>query len=183
MTTLSKLPLAAPLLVRDGRDVLAIGFDDLVKYHGRTSIGGVALAYRMMQAAFAALSPGVPPDRRAISILTAFPGPGAADSFEMVTRCRSENRYRVDTALDAPGAAAAATGRFFFQFAAPGGDVAFGVRDGVVPAEFVDLVRKNTARPLEGHERARLDELKRLLAEQVLSLTDEALFARLLTID
>jgi hypothetical protein len=174
--------MAAPLLVRDGRDVLAIGFDDLVKYHGRNSIGGVALAYRLMQAAFAALSPAEPPERRAISILTAFPGAGAADAFEMVTRCRSDNRYRVDTALEAPGAAAAASGRFFFQFSAPTAAVALGVRDGVVPAEFIELVRRNSARPLEASERARLDELKLLLAEQVLSLADEALFARLPTV-
>lgn len=181
MTTLSRLPLTAPLLVRDRRDVLAIDFDDLVKYHGRASIGGVALAYRLMQAAFAALSPDTPPDRRAITILTAFPGLGAADAFEMVTRCRSENRYRVDTALDAPGAAAAATGRFFFQFTTPTGAIALGVREGVIPAEFIDLVRKNTALPLEGRDRARLEELKLLLAEQVLSLPEEALFAKLPT--
>lgn len=101
----------SPLKVRDGADTLNISFDDLLKYHGLGSIGGVAIAFRVMAAALVRLGTE-PVDRRSIAVLTAFPGPGAADAFEMATRARSEGRYRVDTDLPAPDAARAAKGRY-----------------------------------------------------------------------
>jgi hypothetical protein len=185
MTTLSPLPLTAPLLVRDGRDVLAIGFDDVVKYHGRATMGALAVAYRVMHVAFAALSPGAPVERRAVSVLTAFPVDGAADAFEMVTRCRSDGRYQVDTKIDAACARLAPAGRLFFQFSTPDNAVAFGVPEELVAEEHVDmfhanhLVRKYTQTGLEGAHGVRLEEIKLTFANKVFTLPDEQLFVSL----
>lgn len=170
MTTATNFTPHPPLIVRDGPDTLHISFDDLLKYHGRGSIGGVAIAFRVMAAALGRLSSGAPLDRRSISILTAFPGPGAADAFEMVTRCRSEDRYRVDTQLEAPGAAPAAKGRYFFQFSTPHAVCAIGLRDGVVFEEFTELLQHGAVNPLDAVQSARLAELKIKLAGHVLSL-------------
>lgn len=167
------------LAVLDGADTLYIEFNDLLKYHGLGSIGGVAIAFRLMAAAFAKLSPEAPIDRRSISILTAFSGPGAADAFEMVTRARSGNRYRVDTELDAPNAAAAAKGRYFFQFTTPQAACALGLREGVVFPEFIALVRQSVRGPLNAVATARLKELKFMLAAHVLALPEAELLTRI----
>lgn len=166
-----------PLSVK-GPDTLTISFDDLLKYHGRSSIGGVAIAFRIMQAALERLAPR-PIERRSISIVTAFPGPGAADAFEMVTRARSDGRYAVDTELAVAGAAPAARGRYFFQFSAPEARCAFGLRAGVVFPEFIDLLKRGATTPLDGAEQLRLAELKVLLAERVLGLDRSELLVEL----
>lgn len=164
-----------PLAVLDGTDLLHIGFEDLLKYHGLGSIGGVAIAFRVMAAALARLSPDGALERRSVSILTAFGGPGAADAFEMVTRGRSENRYRVEVELDAAEAAPAARGRYFFQFSTPAAVCALGLHEGVVFPEFMQLVQQSARSPLQAPQAARLKELKFLLAQRVLALPEEKL--------
>jgi hypothetical protein len=51
------------IVVLDQDESIAISFDDLLKYHGRSSITGVAHAFKAMERAFPLLSPGEPPDR------------------------------------------------------------------------------------------------------------------------
>jgi hypothetical protein len=134
------------LAVLDGPDLLQIGFDDLLKYHGMGSIGGVAIAFRAMHAALARLSPGgAPIERRSVSVLSAFAGPGAIDAFEMVLRVRTEGRLRIDTDMVASDAAAAPRGFFFFQFETPQAACALGLREGVVAPGFNALARRALA--------------------------------------
>lgn len=98
-----------------------VGFDDVVKYHGRSSIGGVALGFKAMERAWPLLDGGRPPERYDIEIETAFRGPGARDAFEMVTRAVTGDRYRADDDLPGSGVAPEAPeGRFFFRFGTGG---------------------------------------------------------------
>ena len=39
------------VMVVDAGTVLTIGYEDCIRYHGRTSIGGVALGFRLLQRA------------------------------------------------------------------------------------------------------------------------------------
>ena len=68
---------------------ITFSFDDMLKYHGPGSPGGVAVAFKALQRAFEVLSPGEPPARRSIVVRTPFRGPGARDGFEAVTRAVS----------------------------------------------------------------------------------------------
>src|SRR4051812_18847816 len=77
-------------------------FDDMMRFHGGDSPGGVAMAFKVMQRAFAGPPPAGPPQRRSISVRTAFRGPGARDGFEAVTRAVSDGRYIVDRSLVRP---------------------------------------------------------------------------------
>ena len=43
---------------------ITFSFDDMLKYHGPGSPGGVAVAFKVLQRAFEVLSPGEPPARR-----------------------------------------------------------------------------------------------------------------------
>lgn len=140
-------------------------FDDMMRYHGPGSPGGVANAFKVLQRAFAVLSPDEPPPRRSIVVRTAFRGPGARDGVEAVTRAVSDGRYTVDRTLARPD-----RGRlvedFVFQVSIDDRAVTLLLRDGFVTDEFIDLARKDDRTPAEEQ---RLDTLKLQLAERVMS--------------
>ena len=93
-------------------------------------------------AALPLLSDKTPLERREISLVTAFGGPGGRDAFEMVTRCVTDGRLHVDKnlpeaadALESPG------GRYYFRFTYRGRSVEITIRPGHVRDE---LDRKST---------------------------------------
>jgi hypothetical protein len=86
--------------VAEGGRVSADGWEDLLKYHGVGSPGGVAIAFKALERALQLLDPQAPCERREIVIATAFGGPGARDAFEMVTRAVTGDRFRVDPELE-----------------------------------------------------------------------------------
>jgi hypothetical protein len=143
---------------------IAFSFDDLLRYHGPGSPGGVAVAFKALQRAFAVLSPDQPPPRRSVVVRTAFRGPGARDGFEAVTRAVTDGRYLVDRTLLRTD-----RGRlledFVFEVGVGERAVTLLLRDGFVTDEFIDLAR--TGHPTAQQER-RLDELKTQLARHVM---------------
>jgi hypothetical protein len=153
------------LTVEERGRTIAFTFDDLMRYHGPHSPGGVAIAFKAMQRAFAALSPDGPPPRRAVMVRTAFRGPGARDGFEAVTRAVTEDRYVVDRSL-----VRSDRGRlledFVFEVTIGNRTVTLLLRDGFVTDEFIDLAR---AEHRTAAQENRLDELKTQLAQKVMA--------------
>ena len=143
---------------------IAYSFDDMMKYHGPGSPGGVAVAFKVLQRALALLSPEGPPVRRNIAVRTAFGGPGARDGFEMVTRAVCGERFTHDPDLARPERGREIE-RFVFQVSLGDRAVTLLLREGFVMAEFVDLARKDG---LSDDEKARLEVLKAELAERVM---------------
>jgi hypothetical protein len=143
---------------------IAFSFDDLMRYHGPGSPGGVAVAFKALQRAFAVLSPERPPPRRSVVVRTAFRGPGARDGVEAVTRAVSDGRYTVDRALVRPD-----RGRlledFVFEVGIGGRPVSLLLRDGFVTDDFLDLARTDHRTP---QQESRLDQLKAQLAQHVM---------------
>jgi hypothetical protein len=152
------------LVVRERGQTLAFGFEDLMRYHGGGSPGGVAHAYKVLERALPLLDADGPPERREIAVRTAFGGPGARDAFEMVTRAVTGGRYVVDPALARP-ARGRALERFVFELAYRGRTVTLAVRDGYVTDEFIDLARREGR---SADEEGRLDVLKAEMAERVM---------------
>ena len=74
----------------------SFSFEDMLNYHGVGYPGGVAHAFQVMRRAFPLLDDGKLLERREIELVTAFPGPGGRDAFELVTRCVSDGRIHVD---------------------------------------------------------------------------------------
>jgi hypothetical protein len=157
--------MAEMIEVQERAQTITFSFDDLMRYHGPGSPGGVAVAFKALQRAFAVLSPDRAPLRRSIVVRTAFRGPGARDGVEAVTRAVSDDRYLVDRSLIRP-----ARGRlledFVFEVGIDGKTVTLLLRDGFVTAEFVDLARTEHRTP---QQEQRLDELKTQLAHHVMS--------------
>jgi hypothetical protein len=160
------------LTVEERGRTITFTFDDMMRYHGPHSPAGVAMAFKVMQRAFAALSLDRPPERRSINVRTAFRGPGARDGFEAVTRAVSDGRYVVDRTL-----VRADRGRlledFVFVVEVGGRTATLLLRDGFVTDEFIDLARAEQR--IEAQER-RLDELKAQLVRRVMSAPAADLF-------
>ena len=147
------------LVVRDRGVTLEFSFEDLMRYHGPRSPGGVAHAYKVMERAFAQLDDV--PERREVSVRTAFGGPGARDAFELVLRAVTGDRYVVDSSLARPE-----LGRDRERFVFDVGGVTLVLRDGFVVPEFIDLAR---AEHRSQSDEARLEVLKREMADRVMA--------------
>jgi hypothetical protein len=155
------------LEILDHGDLITFTFEDLLKYHGRGAIGGVAHGFKVMERALPLLADGEPPEREGIVIDSAFGGAGARDAFEMVTRTVTGGRFRFDPDL-APDAPDSPIGRYFFRFTYRDGPaVDLTLRPGLVSDEFVDLARRGASNP---EEEAKLERMKQDMADRLMAL-------------
>jgi hypothetical protein len=155
--------MADTIAVRERGRTLQYSFEDLLLYHGPGSPGGVAHGFKVLERAIAALDLDEPPQRREITVRTAFGGPGARDAVEMVTRAVTEDRYEVDASLARPELGRERE-RFVFEVGYGGRTVTLVLRDGYVSPEFIDLARTPER---SAEQEARLDVLKAEMAERV----------------
>jgi len=161
------------LVVLDQGESIAITFEDLLKYHGRSSIAGVAHAFKAMERSFPLLSPDGPPERYDLTVESGFPGGGARDAFEMVTRAVTGDRYRLASMPAGTDAPAAPGGHFFFRLGYRGKAVDLVARPGLVPAEFLQLACRDAPTPAEA---VRAQQLKEEMAERLLSLPADEVY-------
>ena len=161
------------LTVLDQGQAISLSFEDLVKYHGRSSIAGLAQAFKAMERAFQLLCPDGPPERDDLTVESGFPGGGARDGFEMVTRAVTGDRYQLASEPPSVEAPEAPGGRFFFRLGYRGTVVELVLRADLVPDDFLDVACRDTPTPAEA-ERAR--ELKEAMAERILGLPAAEVF-------
>jgi hypothetical protein len=137
----------------------------MMRYHGPGSPGGVAHAFKVLERAMPLLDPDGTPQRREITVRTAFGGPGARDGFELVTRAVTEDRYVIDPGLERPERGRALA-RFVFRLGYRDRAVTLIVREGYVTDEFIDLARTSNRDPAQED---RLTALKQEMADRVMS--------------
>ena len=157
--------VADTICVEERGRIIEFTFDDLLRYAGPHSPAGVANAFKVLQRAFALLSPDEPPPRRSVVVRTAFRGPGARDGVEAVTRAVSDGRYAVDASV-----ARTDLGRlretFVFEVRIGDRSVTLALRDGFVTEEFIDLAQTDGR---TSAEESRLDDLKAQLAQRIMT--------------
>jgi len=156
---------ARTLAVLDQGREIAFSFEDMIKYHGPGSPGGVAHAFKVLERALPLIEPDRPPERREIAVRTAFGGPGARDGFELVTRAVTEGRYLVDVSLARPERGLALE-RFVFALAYRERAVTLICREGWVSDEFIALARTQER---SGEQERRLSQLKLEMADRVMA--------------
>lgn len=166
--------MTSPYLeVLDHGDSLHISFDDVVRYSGRSSIGGVAHGFKVMERAFPLLDGGTAPDREDITIESAFGGGGARDAFEMVTRAVTGGRFRYDPDF-APDGPPSPMGQYVFRFShRSGAAVQLTLRPGLVLDEFIDLAKRGAASTAQEE---RLAFLKQDMCDRLMSLPAEEVY-------
>ena len=161
------------LVVLDNGESISISFDDLLKYHGRSSIAGVAHAFKAMERAFPLLSPGRAPERYDITVESGFPGGGARDAFEMVTRAVTGDRYRLRSEPVGAEVPEAPGGHFCFRLGYRQAVVDLVLRAGLVPEDFLQVACRENPTP---EEAARAHQLKEEMAAQLLDLPADAVY-------
>lgn len=173
--------MADVIKVQDRDNVLEISYEDMIKYHGRLNIGGVALAYKALELGFKLLLPqGEVPQRRKICFNSAL-GPtatGVVDAVEMATRALTRNCLGTDIGLgrDAQAPQNPDGGKFYFEVDYAGKKVGLAVKKGLIPQEFTDLLGILETRPLTGDEMNRLQEVKEKIAAAVMAKPAADLF-------
>ena len=163
---------AAIEVIERGRPI-AFSFDDMLRYHGGGSPGGVAHAFKVLERALPLLDPDGPCERREIVVETAFGGPGARDAFELVTRAVTGGRYRIDESLARPERGRTLE-RFVFRLSYRDRSVTLELRDGFVTEEFIDLARTDERTP---EQEQRLDTLKQEMADRVMARPADEVYA------
>ena len=163
----------AVLEVLDHGELISFSFDDLLKYHGTSSIGGVAHGFKVLERGLPILGEGQPPERYDIVVETAFPGPGARDAFEMVTRAVTGERYRAAPELAEVDAPIAPQGRYFFRLGYRGRTVELKLRDGLASDELVQLAQLDSHTPAQDE---RFTWLKHDMATRLMELPAEEVY-------
>ena len=148
---------------------VAFSFDEMLRYSGPGSPGGVALGFKMMELAFGILAPDGLVERREVVVHTAFRGPGARDACELVTRGLTDGRYVVDPALERPERGHALR-TFAFSAGYRERTASLVLREGFVTDEFVRLAQSSE---LNDEEERQFVAMKQSLAD-VLMATDAA---------
>jgi hypothetical protein len=170
--------MSSQLAVRDQGHLLVFSFEDLLKYHGRGAVGGVAHGFKVLERGLPLLAGGTPPERADVSIESAFGGAGARDAFEMVTRAVTRDRFVYDPGM-APEAPASPMGQYFFRFTHRRGTVVeLTLRSGLVLDEFIDLARRGPATPAEEEYLARM---KQDMADRLMALSAVEVYEARLT--
>ncbi len=168
------------LRIQDGNDVLVITYEDMLKYHGRQFIGGVALAYKLLELAFRELVPVEVPVRDKITVTLGVYGPGIIDGIEMVTRVMRRNALRVNPQLAAdklaPDAADGQGGKYYFEIAYDKDTLVITLKPGLLPDEFIRLAYKTHDGTITDGEQLRLQHLKEEIAQFLLMQKPEDVF-------
>jgi hypothetical protein len=165
------VPHAPLVLLSDGREV-SFSYDEMLKYHGGGSPGGVAHAFKVLERALPLLASDGRPERREIVIDTAFGGPGARDAFEFATRAVTQERFVLDPSL-ARSELGRARERFVFRLRHHERAVTLILREGFVTDAFIDLTRR-TDRTAE--DERTLTQMKNEMASRVMSAAAPAVY-------
>ncbi len=163
---------SGPIVVLDSGREVSFSFEEMLNYHGGSSPGGVAHAFKVLERSLPLLDPRRRVERRTIVIETAFGGPGARDAFELVTRAVSEERFVVNPALARSGYGRARE-RFVFRLGYGDRSVTLTLRQGFVTEEFIDLTRREER---SADQEQRLTRMKADMAARVMAAAPEDVY-------
>lgn len=144
---------------------VAFSFQEMLRYSGPGSPGGVALGFKVMERAFPLLEPEGLVERREVVVDTAFRGPGARDACELVTRALTEGRYVVDAALERPERGHTLR-TFCFRVSYRDRTATLVLREGYVTDEFVRLAQSPDLSDEEEHH---FTKMKHALADRLMA--------------
>lgn len=159
------------LFIQDIDGSIEITFDDVKKFHGTRSLCGLTVGFTVLRAAWASLSDGKPLDRNDISVATAFPGPGARDAVEMVTRAVTRGAFKVVSDKQPNDQIAeAAKGAYWYRIKANSRAIELGLKQGILPDDFLRLRRKILAGDTTASEESAFRALQFELSNRLLSM-------------
>lgn len=159
------------LIVADSGQPIAFTLQDAFNYHGYDAVGGVVFGFRLLQRTIALLTKdGELLERRELALFTAFPGMGAKDGFELVSRMVSEGRFTLDVDYIHPAAQRGIAGSFYFKFSYRGKNVELAPAIGQPPESFLAMGRASKRAGATEEIQRRWTDSKYQLANALLTL-------------
>ena len=163
------------LILCDDAGELAVTYEEMLKYHGRDFHGGVALAFKMLQLAFARLLGKQVPHRNKLRLVVGFNPPGVIDGLEYATRALTRQRLVLDP--DPPQGPPSVFGRYYFEVHYEGRAVCLWLKPDILPEAFTPLARKALAGLATAQERAQWQDYKQALGPAIMAMAAETLLA------
>jgi hypothetical protein len=174
--------------------LLRADYDDISAYHGGRYPAGTALGHKALQFAHSLLFLSLPLSSSPISkggnfnggnfvrgkcsVETPFAGKGFEDALEMVLRCTSLNRYKLDLDMPVPQGTVPAPvrGKFFYRFSQGDGCAELAVKPGLVPEEFYKISEDLHFKRVPPEAEAQALELRRKIEAALLALDPADIF-------
>mgnify|MGYP003378612594 CR=1 FL=1 len=139
--------------VKDHDDIITITYEDLLKYHGKQMLGGVALAFQII------------------------------DAVEMVMRVKTHQKLELDTAYaeDKCGQVAPNGGRYYFEIGYKQKNIKLYLKEGIIPQEFITYSKlaqqcKEKQIAMQKEDQQKLLALRKELAKSIIEAKSEELF-------
>lgn len=156
------------------QDTVAISFEQMLRYHGGAHPGGVAVAFKVLEAAFPLVSHGEMPERDRIQLVVGVDGPGVVDGLECATRAFSRQRAIIERG--ARKGQAVCGEHFYFEVRHKGATVSLWLKEGTLTSEFLALAHKTSGGLASEAEVARFDVLRHEMADRVIAAPPAELF-------
>ncbi len=172
------------ICVKDHDDIITITYEDLLKYHGKQMLGGVALAFQIMSMTFPMLCDDVP-QRGHFRFYSGIGqnGQGIIDAVEMVMRVKTHQKLELDTAYaeDKCGQVAPNGGRYYFEIGYKQKNIKLYLKEGIIPQEFITYSKlaqqcKEKQIAMQKEDQQTLLALRKELAKSIIEAKSEELF-------
>ena len=155
------------LKVRDSIGEITVTFEEMRKYHGKDFLGGVALAFKVLELAFRELLEDKVPQRGKIRLVLGFNPPGVIDGFEYVTRAISQHRTIIDPNIGK--GPVSVFGNYYFEVHYDNNKITMWLKDGLLPDNFLELAGKSLAGIATEDEMIQWKNYKRELGEIIMN--------------
>jgi hypothetical protein len=154
------------LKVQDAAGEITITYEEMCKYHGKDFLGGVALAFKVLELAFRKLMEGEVPERSKIRLILGLNPPGLVDGFEYATRAVTQNRLIIDPQIGI--GPRSVTGSYYFEVHYGRKRITMWLKEGLLPADFFDLARKGLSGAATSQELKRWHDYKIQLGKSII---------------
>ncbi len=159
------------LKVMDDMGVVTVTYEEMKKYHDQDFLGGVALAFKVLELAFRELLEGEVPRRDKIRLVLGHNPPGLVDGFEYVTRAITRQRAIFDPTISK--GLPSAYGRFYFEVHYEKKKIVMWLKDNLLPDDFLEVSRKCRGGLASKEEQGRLKDYKIELGNTIIEKDPE----------
>lgn len=155
------------LKIRDEIGELRITYEEMCKYHGKDFLGGVALAFKVLELAFSKLTDVEIPERNKIRLVLGFSPPGVLDAMEYATRAITQHRIIIDPRIGI--GPKSVTGNYYFEVHYGRKKIVMWLKDGLLPQDFLDLAMKGLSGMATEDELKQWHDYKLQLGEAIMT--------------
>ena len=143
-----------------------VTFDDCLAYHGRDSIGGLTLGFRLVDFALSKLAKFTL-EEDSLTFDTAFAGPGIKDALEVTIHAVSRGAWREIDPTMLPQAPEGVYGRMWFAMTSGTSKIVMQLKPGVISDDFIKTGRAVKAGDTDPALLAHWTQVKEKLAADV----------------